>query len=249
MQDKTYIITGAASGIGLATAQQLLSRGANVSACDINEANLDSVYQPLVAEYGERLHYGRVDVTKRDQVKAFIEATQRKFRTLDGYANIAGTGGLRLGHDAISDTPDEEYDFIMDLNVKATFIALGEVLKPGIFQNHGSVVCVGSMFGQRGFKRGAVFAASKHAMVGLAKSVALEVGERGIRVNVVEPGAIDTPMHQRNMDNNMPDPTPQNPLPRLGTPEDVANVIVFLLSDQSQYVTGSTYAVDGGANT
>lgn len=188
MQGKVFIVTGAASGIGLATAAQLLARGASLSAGDIRENTLISAFGPLEEKYGKQVYYRALDVTKRDQVKSFIEATIQTFGRLDGYANVAGTGGHRLGHELISDLLDEEYDFIMDLNVRATFFALAEVLRPGIFpEQGGSIVCVGSMFGRRGFKKGAVFAASKHAMAGLVKSAALEAGERGIRINVVEP--------------------------------------------------------------
>lgn len=188
MQGKAFIVTGAASGIGLATAKKLLAQGASVSAGDIQTDALISAFIPLEEKYGKQVYFGTLDVTSRDQVKSFIQTTIQTFGRLDGYANVAGTGGHCLGHELISDLQDEEYDFIMDLNVRATFIALGEALKPGMLpENGGSIVCVGSMFGQRGFKKCAVFAASKHAMVGMAKSAALEAGERGLRINVVEP--------------------------------------------------------------
>jgi len=188
MQGKVFIVTGGASGIGLATVRELLKRGASVSVGDIQSDTLRAAVAPLKARYGDRLHHDVLDVTKREQVRSFISTTLQAFQRLDGYANIAGTGGHRLGHEDVSATSDEEYDFIMNLNVRATFIALGETLRPGTLSGpDGSVVCVGSMFGQRGFKSGAVFAASKHAMTGLAKSAALEAGKRGIRVNVVEP--------------------------------------------------------------
>jgi NAD(P)-dependent dehydrogenase (short-subunit alcohol dehydrogenase family) len=188
MEGKVYIVTGGASGIGFATARRLLDQGASVSVGDIREDILKAALGPLKEEHGERLHYGILDVTKREQVVAFIATTRQKFHRLDGYANVAGTGGHRLGHEPISATTDDEYDHIMDLNTRATYHALAETLRPGVLTGPGgSIVCVGSMFGQRGFKNGAVFAASKHAMAGLVKSAALEAGGRYIRVNVVEP--------------------------------------------------------------
>ena len=187
MEGKVFAVTGGASGIGFATVLRLLDAGASVNVGDIQADTLQKAFGGLESKYGQRLSFGALDVTKRDQVRNFIATTIGKFGHLDGYANVAGTGGHRLGHESISDTTDEEYDFIMNLNSRATFIALGEVLRPGSLVEGGSVVCVGSMFGQRGFKKGAAFAASKHAMVGLVKSAALESGARGIRVNVVEP--------------------------------------------------------------
>lgn len=187
MKGKVFIVTGGASGIGLATAIQLLKDGASVSVGDIQATTLETIFKSLKENYGDRFIYSSLDVTKRDQVKSFIANTKQVMGRLDGYANIAGTGGHQLGHESIFETTDDEYDFIMDLNARATFIALGEILRPGVLPNEGSIVCVGSMFGQRGFKKGAAFAASKHAMVGLVKSAALEAGEKGIRVNVVEP--------------------------------------------------------------
>jgi NAD(P)-dependent dehydrogenase (short-subunit alcohol dehydrogenase family) len=188
MEGRVFIVTGGASGIGLATVKLLLDKGASVSVGDINRDALNHAFSSREGIYGERLHYEVLDVTKRNDVNSFIAMTKRKFKRLDGYANVAGTGGHSLGHETVSETTDQEYDFIMDLNVRATFIAVGEVLRQGVIpEEGGSLVCVGSMFGRRGFKNGAVFSASKHAMVGLVKSAALEAGQRGLRINVIEP--------------------------------------------------------------
>jgi NAD(P)-dependent dehydrogenase (short-subunit alcohol dehydrogenase family) len=188
MEGRVFIVTGGASGIGLATVKLLLDKGASVSVGDINRDALNHAFSSHEGIYGERLHYEVLDVTKRNDVNSFIAMTKRKFKRLDGYANVAGTGGHSLGHETVSETTDQEYDFIMDLNVRATFIAVGEVLRQGVIpEEGGSLVCVGSMFGRRGFKNGAVFSASKHAMVGLVKSAALEAGQRGLRINVIEP--------------------------------------------------------------
>jgi NAD(P)-dependent dehydrogenase (short-subunit alcohol dehydrogenase family) len=188
LKGKVVAVTGAASGIGYATALKLLASGASITAGDINGDALHAAFKPLESQYPSTLLCLQVDTTKRSEIQRFIRETKEKYGQLNGYANVAGTGGHRLGHDDITETSDEEYDFIMDVNTRATFFTLSEVLRPGIIaEPNGSIVCVGSMFSQRGFKRGAVFAASKHAMTGMVKSAALEVGSRGIRVNTVLP--------------------------------------------------------------
>ncbi|CAK1358778.1 unnamed protein product [Cercospora beticola] len=247
LQDRVVLVTGGASGIGFATAKCLLQRGALVYLTDINEEALEQAASNL--NDPARVCAYCLDVTKRDAVKAAIISAKEHFGRLDAIGSIAGTGGRRLGHDFIWETTSDEYDFNFDINVRGTFNILSEALAPGVASEPGSsIVCVGSMFSLQGFEKGAVFAASKHAMTGLVKSAAKEVGKRGIRVNAVLPGVIDTPMHQRNLDSGFPDPGPDAPLSRVGKAEEVAEVIVFLLSDEASFVTGSLCSVDGGQN-
>lgn len=186
LSNKVILLTGGASGIGLATAKQLLKRGAHLYVCDINQKALDDAATALGS--GPSIRYDNVDVTDREAVKAAIASTKAHFGRLDAVASIAGTGGHRLGHDFVWETSSDEYGYIMDVNVRSTFNVLSETLVPGVIEEpNGSVVCVGSMFSRQGFEKGAVFAASKHAMVGMVKSAAKEVGRRGIRVNAVLP--------------------------------------------------------------
>lgn len=184
---KVFLITGSASGIGLATATTLLARGALLGLCDVNQDALSKFVHELNEEQKARLITHVVDIADRSAVASFLQLTKEKFGKIDGIANIAGTAGHKLGHHEIWEIDEAEYDFIMAVNVKGVFNVLSEALKPGFLQEPGSIVHTGSMFSERGFSKGSVFSASKHAGVGMVKSAALEAAERDIRVNVVMP--------------------------------------------------------------
>ncbi|KAJ5642559.1 hypothetical protein N7490_006559 [Penicillium lividum] len=245
---KVFVITGSASGMGLATATTLLARGAFLGLCDLHHDGISKFVHDLNEEQKARLVSRSVDITNRSAVAAFLQLTIEKFGKIDGIANFAGTAGHKLGHHEIWEIDEAEYDFIMAVNVKGIFNILSEALKPGFLQKSGSIVHAASMFAERGFSKGSVYSTSKHAGVGMVKSAALEAGKRGIRVNIVMPGPIDTPMLRANEESGAEGTAPVVPLGRLGEASEVANVVSFLLSDEASYVTGVTWAVDGGAN-
>jgi NAD(P)-dependent dehydrogenase (short-subunit alcohol dehydrogenase family) len=245
--DKVYIVTGAASGMGLATTQVLLSRGAKLGICDVNEALLKQYTTALSDEESKRVFAGAVSVTNQKSIQEFLDQTKQKFGKVDGLANFAGTGGHRLGKQLITDTDEAEFNFIMDLNVRALYFILRHALQPGFLQEPGSIVHITSMYAERGFQNGAIFTASKHAANGMVKSAAMEVGKRRIRVNTVMPGVIDTPM-MRGGRSEADIPPPAVPMDRFGQSEEVGYMTAWLLSDESSYVTGAHMLVDGGAN-
>lgn len=184
---QVFVITGSASGMGLATATTLLARGALLGLCDMNQDGLSKLVHELGEEQKGRVITHVVDITNRSAVASFLQLTKGKFGKVDGLANFAGTAGHKLGHQEIWEIEGKEYDFIMDVNVKGVFNLLSEALKPGFLQEPGSIVHAASMFSERGFSKGSVYSTSKHAGVGMVKSAAIEAGKRGIRVNVVMP--------------------------------------------------------------
>ncbi|WYZ39771.1 hypothetical protein EsH8_IV_000112 [Colletotrichum jinshuiense] len=242
--NKVIVVIGCASGMGLETSKKLLAEGAQVGMSDVNGTALEKAVKELDRQQQSRVFSKTADVTDRQSVRSFLEETKSHFGKVDGAVNFAGCGGHELGTQSIWETSQEEFEFITSLNIRGAFNVLAEALKPGFLTYGGSFVHVGSMFSLQGFLKGAVFAGSKHASLGMVRSAAKEVGGRA-RVNCVLPGAIDTPMHQANLAR-----VPQDfPAPTLvGSAQEVADVTLFLLSDKSTFVNGAAWGVDGGAS-
>jgi NAD(P)-dependent dehydrogenase (short-subunit alcohol dehydrogenase family) len=173
--------------MGLATATLLLACGALLGLCDMNQAGLSKVLDGLDDNQRNRILATAVDITNRSAVASFLQSTKERFGRIDGVANFAGVAGHRLGHEPIWEIKDPEFDFIMDVNVRGIFHILSEALKPGLLEEPGTIVHAASMFAERGFSKGAIYSASKHAGIGMVKSAAIEAGRRGIRVNAILP--------------------------------------------------------------
>ncbi|KAK0467836.1 uncharacterized protein EV420DRAFT_1501518 [Desarmillaria tabescens] len=254
------LITGAGSGIGRATALAFARAGASgLHLVDINRARLEQTSKDvasMVTNPEFKSHMSEVDVTKEDRVVQMVHDTVKTFGRIDYAANIAGITESVLGPTA--DTSLETYDRVNNLNARGVFLCMREQLKamrwqeplvriPGRPGMRGSIINMSSIAGCIGLKNVTSYVASKHAVVGMTKAAALNHSIDGIRVNAVCPGYVDTPLLQNvreYVDFSMLEK--MTPMNRLGLPEEVADVVVFIASERASYVTGHSFVVDGG---
>jgi NAD(P)-dependent dehydrogenase (short-subunit alcohol dehydrogenase family) len=244
MNTPVVLITGALTGIGRATAIAFAQEGA----CVVVSGRRDEAGQKLVAELreiGVEAEYWRADVRHDDDVRALVDKTIARFGRLDIAVNNAGTEG-KPG--PVTEQTAESYAVTFDTNVLGTLLSMKHELRVMLPQRHGSIINVSSTYGQTGAAGTSIYAASKHAVVGLTQSAALEAAESGVRVNAVAPGPIDTGMLTRftGTDERKAGLVSTVPLKRLGKPEEIAQTIVFLASDKAAFSTGATFAADGG---
>ena len=244
MNRQVVLITGALTGIGRATAIAFAHDGARI----VISGRRDEVGQRLVAELrdiGAEAEYWRSDVRHDDDVRDLVDKTVKRFGRLDIAVNNAGTEG-KTG--PVTEQTAESYAATFDTNVLGVLLSMKHELRVMLPQGSGSIVNVSSAYGSVGAPGAAVYVASKHAVEGMTKSAALEVAGTGVRVNVVAPGATDTGMLSRFSvtDENKAALVSTVPFKRLATPEEIANVIVFVGSAKASYMTGATVAVDGG---
>lgn len=247
--EKVIIVTGAAGGIGREIVKKVASEGAKVTLVDYNEEALQAFADEL--QLGDRVLVVKADVTKEEDVKNYVDKTVAKFGRIDGFANNAGVEGPAK---PIEELTEEEFDFVYGVNVKGAFFGLKYVLPVMKSQKSGSIVNTASVAGLIGSPGMFLYNSSKHALMGMNKVAALEAAEFNVRVNSVNPGVINTRM-MRSIEANV---APGNaeaaraayndavPMKRYGEPQEVANVVAFLLSDEASYVSSSSYTIDGG---
>ncbi|KAJ4286415.1 hypothetical protein N0V90_013114 [Kalmusia sp. IMI 367209] len=248
LANKLITVTGAASGIGLSTARILARRGALLSLADYNASNLSKAHEELasLSPSPKNITSTPLDIRSSASVNDWISSTRKHFsRTIDGCANVAGFHPLWAPKN-IEDIADEEFEETIQINTIGLFKCLRAQLAPDTLSSPSSIVNVGSVSGLIGFAGDAAYVASKHAAHGLTKSVSKEAGKRGIRVNAVAPGQTNTPMVQAMAAGKGTLPLPFLSLGKEGQPEEIAEVIVWLLGEESSYVTGSVYRADGG---
>nr|WP_297785850.1 glucose 1-dehydrogenase [uncultured Allomuricauda sp.] len=252
MKDKVIIITGAAMGLGLATAEYLAAKGAKLSLVDYNGEALNEAVKKL-KEINTEVDalVVKADVSNEEAVKNYVEKTVETFGRIDGFYNNAGIEGKQA--------PMTEYDLevfkkVIDINLMGVYYGMRYVIPIMQKQQYGKIVNVASVGGIRGVQNQTAYVASKHAVSGMTKNAALEYGQDGILTNAIAPGAILTPMVEEAFKQVNPDDpkaaeteyAQRNPTKRLGLPKEVATVVSFLLSEENGYVSGQTIAIDGG---
>ena len=247
-QDQVVLITGAGGGLGKEAAHQFGAQGAKLAISDINGKTLANTAAELEAK-GYEVFYQTCDVANEDQVKSFVDASVDKFGRIDAAVNNAG---IDPAHNLLADTPVEDYQRTMDINVKGVFLCMKYQIPHMIAQSGGSICNIASVAGVGGAPFMSVYAASKHAVVGLTKSASFEYGTKGIRVNCVCPFITMTDMFEQTLD-LMPDRdqaikklTKGAALKRPAQPEEVVQAMLFACDPKNSYMTGHELVVDGG---
>lgn len=239
---KVAFVTGAASGIGRATAVAFAAEGARVAIVDRTEVALHETADTVRNAGGEVLTLA-CDVSRPEEVEAAIARTVERFGRLDIAFNNAGVENKAA---PVAEIELAEWDRILGINLRGTFVCMKHELAQMVRQSSGVIINTSSGAGIRGVAGGAAYAASKHAIIGLTKSAALDYAKSNIRVNAVLPGNIDTPMMDRFTGGDIQKAVDLEPVGRLGKPEEIADAVLWMSADLGAFVIGAAISVDGG---
>lgn len=244
LEGKTALITGAARGIGKALALKFAQEGANVAFTDLKIDEIGKATETEIAAFGVKAKGYASDASNFEQTKEVVEQVKNDFGRIDILVNNAGitADGLMMR------MSEAQWDRVININLKSAFNFINSVLPIMLRQRNGSIINMASVVGVHGNAGQCNYAASKAGLIALAKSIAQEVGSRGIRANAIAPGFIETAMTAALPEDIRAEWTKKIPLRRGGKVEDIANVATFLASDMSSYVTGQVIQVDGGMN-
>lgn len=243
LRDKVAIVTGGGSGMGAATARAFAREGARVVVADINGPSAEGVAAEIVAA-GQRAMAIQVDVARPAEARRLVEAVVEQFGTVHVLACIAGI----LRTSAVETIDEEEWDLVLGVNLKGVFCCAQAVLPAMRAQHAGKIVVLASLAGRAtSTLGGAHYTASKAGVLGLMRHLARELAPDGINVNAINPGIIDTPMVRAHTSpEHLERVVAGIPFRRMGSPEEVADLVVFLASDEASYITGAAIDIHGG---
>jgi len=241
LSDKTAIVTGASRGIGAAIARKFCGQGANVMLCSRSAESVAAIADSLSRE-GWNAKSTQADISNKADVEALVDLTLQEFSRVDILVNNAG-----VTRDALfMRMKDEDWDTVLQTNLTGTAYCMRAVIRPMLRQKNGRIINISSVIGLMGNAGQANYAASKAGIIGLTKSIAKEVGRRGITVNAIAPGFITTDMTVKLSEQDQQKILDIIPMGCFGGPEDVAETALFLASDVARYITGQVIQIDGG---
>lgn len=249
LNNKVAIITGGAGGIGKETAKRFLQEGAKVVLVDLFQESLEQAKEEL-SQFGD-IHIVQADITKESDVQNYVRQTVQRYGKVDVFFNNAGIEGKVQ---PIIETALEDFEKVQRVNVNGIFLGLKHVLPVMTTQGYGSIINTSSVAGLGGTPGVAPYVTSKHAVIGLTKVAALEAAGANVRVNSIHPSPVNTRM-MRSLETGFNPESPEGakeqfaqsiPLKRYGEVSDIANLVLFLASDESAFITGAQYRIDGG---
>ncbi|WP_341201197.1 SDR family oxidoreductase [Planomicrobium okeanokoites] len=251
-KDKVVIITGGGSGLGRAAAVSIAKQGGKLVLVDMSKDGLEESKKKILAAASDaQIETVEANVTNEEDVKNYVDFTIRKFGKIDGFFNNAGIEGKQ---NLTEEYGSDEFEKVINVNLNGVFYGMKYVLKVMKEQGYGSIVNTASVGGIRGVGNQSGYAASKHGVVGLTRNSGIEYGEFGISINAIAPGAIMTPMVEGSLKQMAGDNweaagkefVSVNPMKRFGKPEEVGNLVAFLLSDAAKFINASVIPIDGG---
>lgn len=241
LANKVAVITGAASGIGLATAEKFAAEGATVIVCDLGQAGVDAAVKAVTDKGGKAEGY-IVDVTNKEQINAMRDAVLAKHGRIDVLVNNAG---IVMDAQLVKMT-EEQFDKVVDINLKGTYNMARALVDTMVAQGSGVILNASSVVGVYGNFGQTNYAATKFGVIGFVKTWSRELGKKGIRVNAVCPGFVATPILKDMPEKVLADMAAKVPMKRLAEPSEIANVYAFLASDEASYINGAALEVTGG---